>query len=211
LKLVGRFVDFAGGVVTIQRRRRRIYVNDRRFTNLPELYQKLLPEVIEHFEGVEIPNKRAMQNWLSSYQGQPRVFQVEGVILEIETGDEYAIPFFVFSKPDRKLLQAGWVDWLAVHDDYDQRTAHGFRLEALAAAHFQNQELDCQIALMNLNLQAVAAGLTSVWEVTLYPIAGNPSPPQWVVKPGRNSAQATVAALKNNPGFVAGPVRRISR
>jgi hypothetical protein len=63
---------------------------------------------------------------------------------------------------------------------------------------------------MNLNLQAIRAGLTSAWEVTLYPVPGNSSPPRWVVMPGRNSAQATAAALKNNPGFVVGPVRRVS-
>ncbi len=125
-------------------------------------------------------------------------------------GDEYSIPFFVFADRDRKMLKAGWADWLTIQDDHDQRDDHAYRLEALAAAYAQDQQINRQIATMNLNLQAIQAGLTSAWEVTLYPAAGNPRPPMWVVMPGRDSREATAAALANNPGFVAGPVRRIS-
>ncbi len=136
---------------------------------------------------------------------------MEGVILEVANGDEYAIPFFVFADADQKLLKAGWESWLAVQNDHEQRDDHAFRLESLAAAHQRDQQINRQIALMDLNLQAIRAGLTSAWEVTLYPAAGNPGPPRWVVMPGRNSAQATAAAMQQNPGFVPGPVRRISR
>jgi hypothetical protein len=211
VELVGRVVDYARGPVVIQRRRGRMYVNDRAFTNLPAFYQILLPQIVEQFEGIEIPDDRALQNWLLSLRGQPRTFQVEGVILETENADEYAIPFFVFSKQDQNLLKAGWAEWLADQKDCERRREDAFRLESLAAAHFHDQQINRQIALMNLNLQAIQAGLTSAWEVTLYPVPGNPRPPHWVVMPGRNSAQATAAALQNNPGFMAGPVRRIRR
>ena len=211
LKLVGRLVDYARGDVVIQRRRGRMYVNDRAFDNLPSIYQKLVPIVIEHFEDVELPDERALQRWLRRLGGEPRSFLVEGVILELESGDEYAIPFFVFSASDRRLLKAGWREWLAVENDYQQRADQAFRLETLAAARSKNEQIDRQIALMDLNLQAIRAGITSAWEVTLYPAPGNASPPRWVVVPGRNSAQATAAAVQNNPGFVAGPARRISR
>lgn len=63
---------------------------------------------------------------------------------------------------------------------------------------------------MQLNLQAVQAGLTSVWEVTLYPNRGNPNPPMWVTVFGRNSQDAANAALQQNPGFSVGPIRRVS-
>lgn len=211
VKLVGRIVDYAQGDVTVQRRRGRMYVNDRVFANLPELYQELLPKVVEHFDEIEIPDSRALQNWLRSLRGKPRTFQVDGVILEMENGDEYAIPFFVFSQKDRKIIKKGWREWLAVQDDPDQRDDRAFQLESLAAAYVKNQEINRQIAVMNLNLQAINAGLTSTWEVTLYPAPGNPSPPQWVLMLGRDSAQAAAAALANNPGFVVGSVRRVSR
>lgn len=211
LKLVGRVVDYARGDVVLQQRRGHAYVNDRRLGNLPELYQQLLPRVIEHFDEIEVPDDRALRNWMRSQRGRPRTFLLEGVILEMESGDEYAIPFFVFEDGDRRLLKSGWADWLTVQNDYQQRDDLAFRLESLAATHFRNQQVQQQIALADLNLQAIRAGLTSAWEVTLHPATGNPHPPRWVVSPGRNSAQATANALQNNPGFVAGPVRRISR
>jgi hypothetical protein len=68
-----------------------------------------------------------------------------------------------------------------------------------------------EIAMMQLQLQAVQADLTSLWEVTLFPVAGQGGPPLWVVVPGRDSRQATLAALEKNPGYVPGSVRRVSR
>ncbi|MEX2306602.1 MAG: hypothetical protein WD738_03370 [Pirellulales bacterium] len=84
-------------------------------------------------------------------------------------------------------------------------------LQSLAAARQRNEQLDRQIAMMQLNLEAAQAGVTSLWEVTLYPARPNAGPPLWVVVPGRNSAQATANALAQHPGYVAGPVRRDSR
>jgi hypothetical protein len=211
LELTGRIVDYVIRDVTIQQRRGQTYVNDRRLDNLPELYQKLLPEVIKHFDEVDVSEPRAMQNWLRNLRGRPRTFHVEGVVMEMENGDEYGIPFFVFKEADRKLLKSGWADWVAKQHDAQLRMDHAFRLESFAAAHLQNQELQRQIAMIDLNLQAVRAGLTSIWEVTLYPLPGNPHPPIWVLMPGRNSTQASAAALMQHPGFVVGPVRRVSR
>jgi hypothetical protein len=207
LKLVGRIVGYASRDVTIVRRRGRTFVNDRQLTNLPETYRQLLPALIEHFDGVAIPNDRALQNWLRSQRNQPRTLAVDGVVLMTEDGDEYVIPFFVFKADDRKLLQANWAEWQA----WERKLESDFRLETLAAAHLRNQEIKQQIALIDLNLHAVRAGLTSVWEVTLFPEPGNPYPPQWLLMPGRDSAQATAAALRANPGFTASAVRRVSR
>lgn len=211
VELQGRIVDFARRDVTVQRRRGRIYVNDRAISNLPEFYRKLLPIVIEHVDGVEIPDDRALQNWVLSLRGRPRTFSLDGVIMEMENGDEYAIPFFVFADQDREWLNWGWADWIAAIDEQQRQEDQALRLRALAAAHFKNHEAKRQIAEMNLKLQAIRAGVTSAWEVTLYPAPGNPQPPRWVVMAGRNSEEATVAALQSNPGFISGPVRRVSR
>ena len=84
-------------------------------------------------------------------------------------------------------------------------------LQSLAAARSRDAQVQREIAMMQLKLQAVDAGLTSLWEVTLHPAAGNGGPPLWVVVPGRDSRQATETALQQNPGFIVGPVRRVSR
>ncbi|HEY3394731.1 MAG TPA: SHD1 domain-containing protein [Lacipirellulaceae bacterium] len=211
MKVPGRVVDYARRDLTVQRRRGKIYVNDRQFENLPEIYQRMLPKVVAQLERINQPDKRGLEAWLVRQKGQPRTFTVEGVIMELENGDEYGVPFFFFSDEDLAVLKPGWDEWLAAHQDehYDKQADHAFMVQSLAAARQHDREVQRQIAIMQLNLQAVQAGLTSLWEVTLYPARGNAGPPLWVVQPGRNSQQAAAAALSQNPGYVAGPVRKV--
>jgi hypothetical protein len=93
-KVPGRVVDYARRDLTVQRRRGKIYVNDRQFENLPEIYQRMLPKVVANFERINQPDKRGLEAWLVRQKGQPRTFTVEGVIMELENGDEYGVPFF---------------------------------------------------------------------------------------------------------------------
>lgn len=211
-KLVGRIVDYASRDITIQRRRGRIYVNDRVFDNLPDFYQQLLPQIVADSEGLQRPDRRALEAWLVRQRGEARTFHVDGVVLETPNGDEYAVPFGLFSEADLKLLKGRWNDWLAAQkgDDYASQGERAFLLRSLAAARQRDQQVQREIAQMQLKLQAVAAGVTSLWEVTLYPSSGQGGPPLWVVVPGRDSRQATAAALAQNPGYVAGPVRRVA-
>jgi hypothetical protein len=117
----------------------------------------------------------------------------------------------MFSDEDLNLLKSRWGDWqsAANKNDYTRQEDHAFLLRSLAMARHRDQQVNREIAMMQLQLQAVQAGVTSLWEVTLYPAAGRGGPPLWVVMPGRNSRQATEAALQRNPGYVAGPVRRV--
>lgn len=219
VKLVGRIVDFAQREVTIQRRRGRIFVNDTQYDNLPEVYQRMLLAVVEHFENFPVMNRADLERWVMTLRGQPKTYKLEGVIMELENGDEYGVPFFLLSEQDRQVLQGGYQAWLKEHGiqdesgtapEYTDPNEHQLRLQSLAAAYQQDRQIQQQIAMMNLNLQAIQAGLTSAWEVTLYPGPGNPFPPRWVVTMGRNSEIATQIALQQNPGFIPGPVRRIS-
>jgi hypothetical protein len=212
LKIPGRVVSYARKPITLQRRRAKIYVNERQFENLPDVYQRMLPHIVAHFEPIEPLDKEGIEKWLVKNKGGPRTFTLEGVFLELENGDEYGVPFFFFSVEDLQVLQPGWDEWLKANQEqnYDSTEDHSFMLQAAAAARYQDQQVNRQIALMQLNVQAVQAGLTSLWEVTLYPGRPGIGPPLWVVMPGRNSAQATTAALTANPGYVAGPVRRVS-
>jgi hypothetical protein len=208
--VVGKVVDFTHKDVTMQRRRRRIYVNDRAFDNLPPIYQAMLPRIVNHFERINPVDRSGLESWAVRQRGRPRTLQLDGVVLELENGDEYAIPFFLFAPDDRQLLESGWNEWLAARDDFESLERQTFLLQSLAAARQHDAQVRREIAMMQLKLQAVEAGVTSLWEVTLYPVAGNRNPPQWVVVPGRDSLQATNNALAQNPGFIAGPVRRIA-
>ncbi len=211
LKVPGRIVDYARRSITIQRRRGRIYVNNILLDNIPKVYRAMLPMVVGYLEKREMPDEQAFLGWVESLRGEPKTYNLEGVILEFENGDEYGVPFFLFRDQDQKILKAGWETWLQDQDDHEKADDHAFRLQSQAAAYQQNQAIDRQIAIMSLNMQAIQAGLTSAWEVTLYPARGNPNPPRWVVVLGRDSLEATQNALQQNPGYVDGPVRRVSR
>jgi hypothetical protein len=144
---------------------------------------------------------------------------IEGVVMEFENGDEYVVPFFFFSDEDLRILQPGWDEWLAAHgnDQYDQQTGQAFLVQSAAAARQRDREVQREIAMMQLDLaakqatlQAVESGVTSLWEVTLYPAQGNAGPPLWVAVPGRDNRQAVANALSQNPGYTHGAVRKLS-
>jgi hypothetical protein len=210
-KVVGRIVDYARKDITIQQRRGKTYVNDRVFGNLPEVYQKMLPKLVSHFEKTPIEDKRGFDTWVMKLRGQPRTFTCEGVMLELDNGDEYGVPFFFFSNDDQKILQPGWQRWLAADKDRAKREQESMLLQTQAQAYQQDRKVDQQISMMQLQMQGYEAGLYDLWEVALTPGPGVASPPLSVVVPARDSRTAVAEALRRNPGFVAGPVRKVRR
>ena len=91
--------------------------------------------------------------------------------MELKDGNEYTIPFVLFSSRSLRLLRGGWEAWLAASEskDYNSLNDESFRLQAQAAAIIRNQEISQQIAMTQYNLDLVRSGITSLWEVTLYP------------------------------------------
>ena len=211
-KLVGRIVDFTSRDISLQRRRGRIYVNDRLLENLPEFYQLLLPKFVAETANLSRSDRTSLEAWLIRQPGASAVLHVDGVVIEIENGDEYVVPLSLFEAEDQELLKGGWDEWQAAHrsNDYSAQQQNSFLLQSLAAERQRDAQVQQQIALAQLQMQSVQAGLTSLWEVTLYPAAGRGGRPRWVVVPGRDSRQATAAALERNPGYVSGAVRRVA-
>lgn len=208
--IIGNVVDYIVRDVTVQRRRGKVYVNDRVIDNLPKVYQVIVPKIVAHFEKNSIKDKKSLEAWLSHKRGNPFTYRCEGVVIALENGDEYAIPFFLLKEEDLEILQPGWEDWLQANEDPNTKQQASYELQALAAARQQDAEVSHRIGRLQLGLQAVQSGVTSLWEVTLYPGRGVNGPPQWVVAPGRDSRAATAYALNQHPGYVAGPVRRVS-
>ncbi|QDU90351.1 hypothetical protein Pla175_37550 [Pirellulimonas nuda] len=212
-QVTARVVDYAQQQLTLQRRRGRVYVNDRPLRNLPAFYQKIVPQIVAQAENLSRPTQAGLEDWLVGQRGGPRVFSVEGVLLETENGDEYGVPFSLLSDEDQRVLRPGLRAWQAEQqrENYQGQQDAAYRLRALAHARQQNNQVRREMAELSLNLQQAQAGITSAWEVTLYPAAGVSAAPRWVVVWGRDSRQATLRALEQNPGFVAGPVRRVAR
>jgi hypothetical protein len=210
-KLVGRVVGFAQKQMTVQRRRGNIYVNDRLLDNLPPIYQAIIPKIVSHEAKLVRDDRQALEDWLVTQKGQPVTFAVEGPVMELEGGDEYVIPFFLFSMGDQNLLKPLWEQWLAAQSkkQYDQAATQEFLVQSLTAARQRDEQIQQQIAQMQLN-QAILSGATQLWEVTLYPGRGVAGSPQWVVMPGINSGEASANAIAKYPGYVAGPVRKVA-
>jgi len=211
LKLVGKVVGYARKELILQRRRESIYVNDRVFENLPPIYQGMIPKIVAHFEHLKHDDRQALEDWLISQNGQPRSFTIEGAMVQLENRDEYVVPFFFFSDRDQSMLMSGWNQWLEANQkqQFDQQYNQEFLVQSLMAARQRDQQIQQQIAQLQLN-QQVLMGNTSLWEVTLYPGRGVAGRPQWIVMPGRNSAEATQSAIAQYPGYVAGPVRKVA-
>lgn len=213
LQTPGHVVDFTRREITLQRRRGKVYVNDRVLDNLPAVYRKVIPLVVGEQTGNQVTDEKSLRNWLVHLKGASQAFTVDGVVMELGDGDEYALPFFLFAERDRDVLMAGWEDWLAANGQTEtgRRAELSLALQARASESRQTEASQLRIAQLQLGMSAVNAGVTSLWEVTLYPGRGVAGSPVWTMAPGRDSRAATQAALAKYPGYTAGPVRRLNR
>jgi len=198
--------------VVLQRRRNRLYVNDRPFENLPEVYQLILPMVIGHFENTEFEDASALQRWVARKAGgRPLKYQCEGVALAFENGDEYAFPYFLFSPQDRRFLERGRDEFRHSENSDEDRMNQALYMQAMAREFQQDRQLDRQIKLIQTQLLAIGAGVTDLWEVAMIPPGGNIFQARSVIVPAINSLQASQLAAQQWPGLVVGPVRRVTR
>lgn len=211
MKIIGRVLEYGKRDVTIQRRYGTVYVNDRALNNLPPIYQKMVPKIVEHFEKVTFENKEAFNDWAAKLRGEPRTYHCDGVLMKLENGDIYGVPFFFFSKDDIKVLKPGWDRWLAAETDREKQEHENFLVKSQAEAYQRDQQTNQQIALMQLQMQGYQAGLFDLWEVCLYPGPGVRSAPLCVVVPARDSRSAAALAMERNPGYVSGAVAKVQR
>jgi hypothetical protein len=211
LKVIGKVVDYARKEITLQRRRGKIYVDERCLDNLPEVYRRMAPKLVAHFENTPIDGDKGLEAWILTLKGEPRTYTVEGVLLELENGDEYGVPFFFFSDDDLKILKPGWDRWSAAVAAREKQQHESFLLQAQAQAYQQDRSANQQIAMLQLDMQAYQAGLFDLWEVRLFPGTGVSGPSLLVVVPGRDSRAAALEARKRYPGYQTGPISKVSR
>jgi hypothetical protein len=206
LKVTARVVDYVKKDAVIGKRRGKIYVNDRAYKSLPEVYQKIVQRVIEHYEKITVENEKDIEKWLEKRGNKDAKYACDGVILELENGDEYAVPIFLFSEKDQYVLTPGWERWAQYKDDEKKSDHERLLLEAQTRAYQQTQQ-QTQIQQLQLGLLVSQAGL--VWEVCLVPPQGVVGYPQCVVVPAANSAQASAQALVRFPGYTVAAARRV--
>lgn len=205
LKVNARVVDYVQKDVVVARRRNRLYVNDRAFKSLPEIYQVIVRRIIEHFEKITIENEKDIENWIAKRGNKEAKYTCDGVVLELENGDEYAVPLFLFSEEDQKVLNPGWQRWSQYKDDQAKKDHERQMLEVQTQV-YQQQRQQTQIQQLQLGLLATQAGI--VWEICLEPAQGFGFP-QCVVVTAFNSEQAAAQAMARFPGYIVTAARRV--
>lgn len=211
LILTGRMVGFCVHDVTIERRLGKVYVNGRRYDKMPGVYRAIIPKIVEHFTEEQVAGEKGLRDWVRGLKNEPRTFQCKGVMMELEEGDLYCVPFFVLADDVINMLKPGWERWVAAKKDYEAKEKESFLAHAQADAYQRQQEQAKQIQQLQLNLQAYDAGLFDLWEVTMYPPSGHYGMPLSVVVPATDSAKAATLAKQKNPAYVVGPMRVVRR
>lgn len=217
LTVFGRAVGFVQKDLSLQRRRGKLYVNDRPIDNLPEVYQKMIPFIVGHFENRTFDTKRQFDDWVVSQRTKVNSYRCEALIIEFPNGDEYAVPLFFFAPSVTSSLRPAYEQWQAslkaersAEERAEMQRQHDLYLQSRATAFQQQQQEMAEIARLQLLMNSVSAGVTSLWEVVMYPGPGVVGFPISVVVPGRDTDQASILAMQNNPGYVVGPIRRFS-
>ncbi len=210
IKIRGSVVEYGRRTMEIQRRRGKIYVNDRLFVNLPDLYRTIVPLIVAHFEEVQVDGEEGLKEWVIKQKGALRYFEYDGVLLEVGNGDLYAVPFFLLDDRAQKILKPDWEEWLSSQDDLHAQEDLSLRLRARATAEHQYDAASRRMARLHLQLQAVEAGVTDVWEVMLLPPSNVYGIPIRVVVLGRNSSQAAAIARMRFPRHQVGAIAKVN-
>ncbi len=216
LKVIGRVVGYFAGDLTVERRNARIFVDGTEDSQVPEQVMTMLPRIVEHYETAKIKDLPGLKEWLSKHGKLPHIYPVEGVRIALPSGEELKVPIFMFGSAERALLEPGLARWKALQKEkledtdrsrYDRREA--LMLSSAARAYQQDQAFKNQAQLMQLDLLAIDAGVTDLWEVLLLP----PNPyayPFTVVVPARDSATAQAVAAQRYPAYTVDATRKLA-
>lgn len=213
-KLAGRIVNYAPKKVTIQRQLGKILVNDKPYRELPEDAQRVVHKIVERGELVPIPDHQAFEKWVTRLRGESRHFDLEGVVLQSENGEMFAVPFFLFAADCEKFLRPGYDDWSGVQTKAERASEEDLSRQRQAELFLRARAADYQRdqALAGLvELTAVESGLVDEWQILLTPKPGVPGPPITVIVAARNSNIAIQAAAAQNPNYVVGAARALTR
>lgn len=211
LKIRGRVLAFGRKDLSVYRQRGKVIVNGTPFAKIDPLQQQVVLKALSELEGQTLSNEAQLTAWAKGLGGEAKVTPLEGVLMELESGDRIAVPFFLFDSKDRKALQPGWRAWLDAEKDEQMQQRESLMMQSEAMQYQRNQQQYQQVELLKLNMLAVATGITSIWEVGLQANAGVYSRPTSVVVSARDSQTASQMAMQQYPGFQLAYVRRVSR
>lgn len=210
LKIRGRVLEYGQNDLGISRVRGKVVVNGEPFDQIDPLHQRLVLKILSKLEGRPIRDAAELTTWAKGLGGETKTYPLEGVLMELESGDRIAVPFFLFDSQDRKFLEPGWQSWLAAKQDVESQKRESFMMQSEAMAYQQEKAERRQIEYLKLNLLAARTGLTSIWEVGLVPGPGVYGRNTTTVVTARDSEIASQIALQQYPSYRIGFVRRLN-
>jgi hypothetical protein len=187
----------------IERKLGSLFVNGKPFADLTKLQQAVIPRLVAHFEKKPIKDPGGIISLIAARKGEPLTYTVEGVLLELENRELFAVPFFLFSEKDLAVLEPGWDEWLAAQEDERRQQEESTMLRSLANEYQRNREIEHRIQMLRL-----ASEWFDLWEVALLAPNGDMSS---VVVPARDSRQAQIAAKMECPACQIDATRRVPR
>ncbi len=223
-RVTGRLLRYGRGTMTIGRSRGKVLVtaipDDPKIESPAErkpigevsdwnLYM-ILRVVSQNEEGLTVDTLTELEAWFTKLKGETRSYKLEGVILELENGEQFAVPFFLFSQKDLTYLEPGWKEWSGCDGAYAKeeeiRQAEQEKQSLYLRARQREYQRD-QNQQMLVNYMVFGVGQ---WEVQLIPNPGVAAGPTSVVVSGRNSNDARREAMMRYPGFMVGAIRSLS-
>ena len=210
LKVRGQILKYGRKSIKVVRQRGKVTIDGKRFGDMTPLHQKVVLRVISKLEEKQFLDEKQLTEWSKSLGGQGKTYELEGVLMRLESGDEIPVPFFMFAKDDLAVLEPGWKVWLEGQESEEERERESFLMRTQAMAYQRDRAAQQQIEVMKLELLGAATGVTNIWQVGLVPAQGRYGRPLAVMVSAPNSALATRQALSRYPGYVVAGVRKAS-
>ncbi len=211
LKVRGKVLAFGKQEMKVQRKLGKVHIDDKAYSMIDPLHQVLLLKIFSHLEERKFENEAQLEEWAKSLGGKPKIYTLEGVLMELESGDKVSAPFFLFSSEDLKVLKPGWELWLEKQESEESQERESLMMRSAAMAYQRDRAANQQIEVMKLDMLAAATGIIAIWQVGLIPGPGVYGRPMAVMVPAQNSEYAATLALQKNPGYTVLAVRRASR
>jgi hypothetical protein len=211
MQVRGRILSYGRRDVVVQRKFGFVHIDGKKFSTLDPLHQRLTLRVISELEKTKLENERQLEEWAKSLGAAPKTYTLDGVMMQLESGDEIGVPFFMFSKEDLEVLRPGWEVWLEQKESEEAQEKESFLMRAQAMAYQQDRAASQQIEMMKLDLLAAATGIVEIWQIALEPRPGFYGRPITIMVPAMGSGVASQIALQRYPGYMIGGIRRASR
>jgi hypothetical protein len=213
-KIRGRVLGFGKATLSVGVRNGVPAINGNSFNALDGLHQRIVLATLSQLESQDFADARDFTRWVRSLGGETRQYEVEGVRMQLESGDVVPVPFVLFSKEDLEVLRPGYEAWLEAKESEAERERENFlmRQEAMQYQAARQREAQYQqMEILKLNMLGAVAGITSIWKVGLRPRPGVYGRPMTVMVSAENSQIATEMALRRYPGYTVFGVARANR